>query len=282
MTSTAATSTEIVTGTLPELEGALAEAIERARADDRLAPVTVLVGHVLLKRYLPRMLAARGIALLNVRFVRPHELAAELAPDDERGTDAAGTGRGADARAAGGRGRGRVFRRDQRGRRVYRRAAPAVSRTRAGRIRESCRAGAGVARGGRRERREGDGARPPVRAVPGHAKERRTGGRRRAVRSGGRRAARGPAADLRVDGAGRSADAADRADRGRARRDGVLRRVGAGRGRGARGVPGATDRRGERRSAGWRAAGRRRRSGGWAGRCSGTARRPSPRATSRW
>ena len=66
---------EIVTGTLSELEDALADAIARARKHDPLAPVTVLVGHVLLKRYLPRMIAARGIAHINVRFLRPNELA---------------------------------------------------------------------------------------------------------------------------------------------------------------------------------------------------------------
>ncbi len=76
---------EIVTGTLAELEDALADAIVSARKGDSLAPVTVMVGHVLLKRYLPRMLAARGIAHLNVRFVRPNELAASLSP----GADAA-------------------------------------------------------------------------------------------------------------------------------------------------------------------------------------------------
>lgn len=78
--------TEIVTGTLPELEDALADAIARAREADPLAPVTVMVGHVLLKRYLPRMLAARGVAHLNVRFMRPNELAEELSPggDAER------------------------------------------------------------------------------------------------------------------------------------------------------------------------------------------------------
>ena len=77
---------EIVTGTLPELEDALADAIVRAREADPLAPVTVMVGHVLLKRYLPRMLAARGVAHLNVRFMRPNELAEELSPggDAER------------------------------------------------------------------------------------------------------------------------------------------------------------------------------------------------------
>lgn len=76
---------EIVTGTLAEIEDALAGAIVSARAGDPLAPVTVVVGHVLLKRYLPRMLAARGIAHLNVRSVRPNELAAALSP----GADAA-------------------------------------------------------------------------------------------------------------------------------------------------------------------------------------------------
>ncbi len=74
---------EIVTGTLPELEDAFADAILNARAPDPLAPVTVVVGHVLLKRYLPRMLASRGIAHLNVRFVRPDELAVLLSPDSD-------------------------------------------------------------------------------------------------------------------------------------------------------------------------------------------------------
>ena len=70
----------IVTGTLSELEDALADAIERARRPDPLAQVTVLVGHVLLKRYLPRMVAARGTAHVNVRFLRPNELADQLSP----------------------------------------------------------------------------------------------------------------------------------------------------------------------------------------------------------
>ncbi len=73
---------EIVTGPLPELEDAFVEAVERLRAPDPLAPVTVLVGHVLLKRYLPRMLARRGHAHINMRFVTMNELAATLAPDD--------------------------------------------------------------------------------------------------------------------------------------------------------------------------------------------------------
>ena len=53
---------------------------DRARAADPLAPVTVLVGQTLVKRYLPRMLAQRGIAHINVRFVLADELALQLAP----------------------------------------------------------------------------------------------------------------------------------------------------------------------------------------------------------
>lgn len=73
---------DFVTGALPELEDALADAVRDAKRDDPLAPVTVLVGQVLLKRYLPRMLAQRGIAHINVRFVSPHELARDLTPPE--------------------------------------------------------------------------------------------------------------------------------------------------------------------------------------------------------
>ncbi len=69
----------IVSGDLPELEDALAEAVASARAAGPLAPVTVVIGHVLLRPYLRRMLAARGIAQMNVHYVRPHELAQRLA-----------------------------------------------------------------------------------------------------------------------------------------------------------------------------------------------------------
>ncbi|TAK65186.1 MAG: PD-(D/E)XK nuclease family protein [Dehalococcoidia bacterium] len=69
----------IVTGALPELEDALAEAVAGARQDDPLAPVTVVVGHVLLRPYLRRTLAARGVPQINVGYVRPHELAQQLA-----------------------------------------------------------------------------------------------------------------------------------------------------------------------------------------------------------
>src|SRR5437660_8611255 len=72
---------EIVTGTLADIEDAFADAVVAARERDRLAPVTVMVGHVLLKRYLPRMLATRRIAQINVRYVRPNELAEQLSPN---------------------------------------------------------------------------------------------------------------------------------------------------------------------------------------------------------
>ena len=72
----------IIAGALPELEDALAEAVESARKGDPLAPVTVVAGHVLLRPYLRRMLAARGVAQINVDYLRPHELAQRLARGD--------------------------------------------------------------------------------------------------------------------------------------------------------------------------------------------------------
>ncbi|MBF6600841.1 MAG: PD-(D/E)XK nuclease family protein [Dehalococcoidia bacterium] len=72
----------LITGDLASIEAALAEAIAAARpAGDGLAPVTVLVGHVLLRPYLARALARRGLAQMNVRYVLPLDLAAELARD---------------------------------------------------------------------------------------------------------------------------------------------------------------------------------------------------------
>lgn len=66
-------------GALAELEDALAGAVAETRRDDPLGPVTVLVGHVLLKSYLRRALALRDVPLINVTFARPHELALALA-----------------------------------------------------------------------------------------------------------------------------------------------------------------------------------------------------------
>jgi hypothetical protein len=70
----------IVSGTAGALERALAEAIADAKNDQPLAPVTVLVGHVLLKQHLPRTVAEHGHGFLNVRFVTPDELASLIAP----------------------------------------------------------------------------------------------------------------------------------------------------------------------------------------------------------
>ena len=69
----------LILGPLPALEDALADAVSSARASDPLAPVTVLVGQSLLKRYLPRMLASRGAPQINTRFLLPDELVASLA-----------------------------------------------------------------------------------------------------------------------------------------------------------------------------------------------------------
>ena len=68
----------LIIGDLAAIEDALAQAISSARTDDPLAPVTVLVGHVLLRPYLPRALAQRGLAQINVRYLLPHDLAEEL------------------------------------------------------------------------------------------------------------------------------------------------------------------------------------------------------------
>ncbi|MDE3095276.1 MAG: PD-(D/E)XK nuclease family protein [Chloroflexota bacterium] len=69
----------LIMGDLAAIEDALAAAIGGARPDDALAPVTVLVGHALLRPYLRRALARRGVAQINVRYLLPRELAAELA-----------------------------------------------------------------------------------------------------------------------------------------------------------------------------------------------------------
>ncbi len=75
---------EIVTGALPELEDALAHAVASARRRDPLGPVTVLVDNVLLRPYLSRALALRGVPLINTHFLRPNELAEQLAGRDEK------------------------------------------------------------------------------------------------------------------------------------------------------------------------------------------------------
>lgn len=69
----------LILGPLPGLEDALGDAISAAQEPDPLAPVTVLVGQSLLKRYLPRALAMRGVPHINVRYVLPDELTESLA-----------------------------------------------------------------------------------------------------------------------------------------------------------------------------------------------------------
>lgn len=69
----------LMLGSLPDLEDALVEAAREAAPGDPLAPGTVLVGHVLLRPYLRRLLAMRGVSRLNLRFLRPNELAEDLA-----------------------------------------------------------------------------------------------------------------------------------------------------------------------------------------------------------
>lgn len=68
----------VTLGPLNAIEDALVTRVAEARAEDALCPVTVLVGSTLLKRYLPRMLAQRGVGHINVRFVLPDELARQL------------------------------------------------------------------------------------------------------------------------------------------------------------------------------------------------------------
>ena len=71
----------VIQGPLSAIENAFAERIIAARTVDPLAPITVLVGQTLVKRYLPRMLAQRGIAHINIRFVLADELALLLVRD---------------------------------------------------------------------------------------------------------------------------------------------------------------------------------------------------------
>ncbi len=71
-------------GDLAGIEDALVATISAARPEDPLAPVTVLVGHGLLRPYLRRALGRRGVAQINVRYVLPEELAQDLARENAR------------------------------------------------------------------------------------------------------------------------------------------------------------------------------------------------------
>ncbi len=68
----------LITGPPAALEGALAGALEAHRAEDPLAPLTVLVGGTLLRPYLRRRLAELTGGHLNLRLVTPAELALAL------------------------------------------------------------------------------------------------------------------------------------------------------------------------------------------------------------
>src|SRR5262245_20498085 len=60
------------------LEEKLAEQVTAAQADDRLAPVGVLLGGTLQRPYLQRRLADLTGGIVNVRFLMPSELAMAL------------------------------------------------------------------------------------------------------------------------------------------------------------------------------------------------------------
>jgi len=68
----------LVTGSLPDLERALAREVAAAQENDPLAPVTVLVGGTLLRPYLRRRLAELTGGHLGVEFVTPAELGLAL------------------------------------------------------------------------------------------------------------------------------------------------------------------------------------------------------------
>jgi len=78
---------QVVTGSPPALESALARDIVEAKEGDSLAPVGVLVGGTLLRPYLQRRMAALTGGIAAVYFVTPGELALALG---ERPLTAAG------------------------------------------------------------------------------------------------------------------------------------------------------------------------------------------------
>lgn len=68
----------LATGPPHSLEGALAHEITRAKEDEPLAPVAVLIGGTLLRPYLQRRLARANDGIVNVHFLTPSELALAL------------------------------------------------------------------------------------------------------------------------------------------------------------------------------------------------------------
>jgi ATP-dependent helicase/nuclease subunit B len=72
----------LVTGDYPDLEAALVDEVARLRAHDRLSPLIVLVSSHLLGVHLKRLLAVRGKAHMNLRFLTLENLAAAVATPD--------------------------------------------------------------------------------------------------------------------------------------------------------------------------------------------------------
>ena len=95
----------LTTGSPAALERAFLERLAALRAQDPLTPIDVLIGGVLLRPYLQRLVAETSPGLVNVRFHTLGELGmqlGELQPGDLRPPAAPGDGR-AGARARGGR-----------------------------------------------------------------------------------------------------------------------------------------------------------------------------------
>ncbi len=76
--SAAGAGFRLVHGALAALESAFLETVAGARERDPLAPIDVLVGGVLLRPYLQRLIAENGPGMLNVRFTTLGELGVRL------------------------------------------------------------------------------------------------------------------------------------------------------------------------------------------------------------
>ena len=68
----------LITGDLEAIEDAFLDHLRAAREVDALAPIDVIVGTVLLRPYLQRLVAVRNGGLLNIRFTTMGELGVRL------------------------------------------------------------------------------------------------------------------------------------------------------------------------------------------------------------